>query len=91
MIRLILCLLAALSLADTAAAQVPSPYQASARAIFKELIEINTTHSTGSTTVAAEAMRTRFLAAGFPAADMEVVGPAGSSKNVRTARRRVVR
>ena len=59
-------------------AQAPTPYQASARAIFKQLIEINTTHSTGSTTIAAEAMRTRFLAAGFPAADVEVVGPAGS-------------
>ena len=76
-----LSILAALSLAGTAVAQAPTAYQASARAIFKELIEINTTHSTGSTTVAAEALRKRFLAAGFPAADVEVVGPAGSKNH----------
>ena len=67
--------------AGTLSAQAPTPYQASARAIFKQLIEINTTHSTGSTTVAAEAMETRFLAAGFPAADVEIVGPAGSKNH----------
>jgi hypothetical protein len=32
--------------------------------IFRELVEINTTDSVGSTTVAAEAMRKRLLAAG---------------------------
>lgn len=81
MTRPTLLALAALSLAGTAAAQAPTAYQASARAIFKELIEINTTHSTGSTTVAAEALRKRFLAAGFPAADVEVVGPTGSKNH----------
>ena len=54
MTRSTLSILAALSFSGTAVAQAPSPYQASARAIFKDLIEINTTHSTGSTTVAAE-------------------------------------
>jgi acetylornithine deacetylase/succinyl-diaminopimelate desuccinylase-like protein len=43
--------------------------------IFKQLIEINTTDSVGSTTVAAEAMRKRLLDAGFPAADVVVLGP----------------
>ncbi len=43
--------------------------------IFKELIEINTTDSIGSTTTAAEAMRQRLLGAGFPAADLVVLGP----------------
>lgn len=43
--------------------------------IFKQLIEINTTESIGSTTVAAEAMAKRLLDAGFPAADVVVVGP----------------
>lgn len=52
----------------------------SARAILQELIEINTTHSVGNTTVAAEALAKRFLAAGFPAADVQVVGPE-QSKN----------
>ena len=62
-------------------AQAPTPFQANARAIFKELIEINTTHSVGSTTTAAEALRRRFVAAGFSAADAEVVGPAGSKNH----------
>jgi acetylornithine deacetylase/succinyl-diaminopimelate desuccinylase-like protein len=43
--------------------------------IFKQLIEINTTDSVGSTTVAAEAMRKRLLDAGFPATDVVVLGP----------------
>jgi acetylornithine deacetylase/succinyl-diaminopimelate desuccinylase-like protein len=43
--------------------------------IFKQLIEINTTDSVGSTTVAAEAMRKRLLDAGFAAEDVVVLGP----------------
>jgi acetylornithine deacetylase/succinyl-diaminopimelate desuccinylase-like protein len=43
--------------------------------IFKQLIEINTTDSIGSTTVAAQAMAQRLLDAGFPAADVTVIGP----------------
>lgn len=45
------------------------------RDIFKELIEINTTDSVGSTTRAAEAMAKRLRAAGFPSADIQVMGP----------------
>src|SRR5271154_5907715 len=43
--------------------------------IFQQLIEINTTDSVGSTTVAAEAMKKRLLDAGFPAEDVVVLGP----------------
>ncbi len=43
--------------------------------IFKQLIEINTTDSSGSTTIAAQAMAQRLLDAGFPADDVTVVGP----------------
>ena len=50
--------------------------------IFKQLIEINTTDSVGNVTVAAEAMATRFLAAGFPAADVVVAGPNDRKKNL---------
>ena len=46
-----------------------------ARDIYKELIEINTTDSGGNTTVAAEAMAARLKAAGFPEADVQVLGP----------------
>jgi acetylornithine deacetylase/succinyl-diaminopimelate desuccinylase-like protein len=43
--------------------------------IFQQLIEINTTDSVGSTTVAAEAMAKRLRAAGFAAEDVKVLGP----------------
>jgi acetylornithine deacetylase/succinyl-diaminopimelate desuccinylase-like protein len=43
--------------------------------IFKQLIEINTTDSVGSTTVAAQAMAQRLWDAGFSKADVVVLGP----------------
>jgi acetylornithine deacetylase/succinyl-diaminopimelate desuccinylase-like protein len=43
--------------------------------VFKQLIEINTTDSVGSTTVAAQAMAQRLLDAGFAKADVVVLGP----------------
>jgi acetylornithine deacetylase/succinyl-diaminopimelate desuccinylase-like protein len=43
--------------------------------VFQQLIEINSTDSIGSTTAVAEAMRTRLLDAGFPAADAVILGP----------------
>src|SRR6185312_3031289 len=64
-----LALASALSL--PAATQAPSPDLA--QQIFKQLIEINTTDAMG-TTVAAHAMEQRLLAAGFPRADVQVVG-----------------
>ena len=45
------------------------------RALYKELIEINTTRSVGNCTMAAEAMRKRLLAAGFPPADLQILAP----------------
>ena len=45
------------------------------RDIFQQLIEINTTDSVGSTTVAANAMAQRLLDAGFPKEDVLVLGP----------------
>jgi acetylornithine deacetylase/succinyl-diaminopimelate desuccinylase-like protein len=46
-----------------------------ARDIYRELIEINTTDSAGNTTAAAEAIAARLRAAGFPDADVQVLGP----------------
>ena len=66
---------AALLLAPAWAASLDEPTRKLSREILQELIEINTTDSSGSTTVAAEAMRKRLLAAGFPADDMTVLGP----------------
>jgi acetylornithine deacetylase/succinyl-diaminopimelate desuccinylase-like protein len=43
--------------------------------IFKQLIEINSTDSVGSTTLAAQAMAQRLWDAGFPKADVVVLGP----------------
>lgn len=45
-----------------------------ARNIFKQLIEINTTHAHGSTT-AAIAIRDRLIGAGYPAADVVLIAP----------------
>ena len=54
-----------------------SPHEQLARSIYKELIEINTVDSVGSVTKAAEAMAARFKAAGFPAADVQLLIPPG--------------
>jgi acetylornithine deacetylase/succinyl-diaminopimelate desuccinylase-like protein len=50
--------------------------RAQARAIFKELIEINTTDTPqGNVTTATTAMQKRFLDAGFPPEDIHLLGP----------------
>src|ERR1700753_3387444 len=46
-----------------------------ARDVFKQLIEINSTDSIGSTTAVAAAMRQRLLDAGFAPADAVILGP----------------
>ncbi len=53
-----------------------------ARDIYKQLIEINTTDSMGSTTVAAEAMAQRLRDAGYPASDVQVLGPNSRKGNL---------
>ncbi len=65
-------------MSSVAAAQqtaLPAADRALARSVFQQLIETNTSHSVGSTTVAAEAMRKRLLDAGFAPADVVVLGP----------------
>jgi acetylornithine deacetylase/succinyl-diaminopimelate desuccinylase-like protein len=56
-------------------AQLDDGTRSLSRDIFKQLVEINTTDSVGSNTVAAEAMRQRLLDAGFAPADAQVLGP----------------
>ena len=52
------------------------PNDTRAREIYKELVEINTTDTpAGNVTKAAEAVAARLKAAGFPAADMQILGP----------------
>jgi acetylornithine deacetylase/succinyl-diaminopimelate desuccinylase-like protein len=59
-----------------------APHQQLLREIYQELIEINTTNSVGDNTKAAEAMARRLMAAGFPAADVQVLAPAPRKGNV---------
>jgi acetylornithine deacetylase/succinyl-diaminopimelate desuccinylase-like protein len=63
--------------AATAPATAQSrPHEVRAREIFKQLIEINTTDTpAGNVTTGAEAMAARLKAAGFPEADVRVLGP----------------
>jgi len=57
-------------------------WETQARALLKELVEINTTHSTGSTVTAAEAMARHMRAAGFPSEDVVVVENAPRKGNL---------
>src|SRR6266567_1915615 len=59
-----------------------TPYQQLGRDVYRELIETDTTHSTGDTTKAAELLARRFRGAGFPEADVQVIGPAARNKNL---------
>ena len=63
-----------LAVSALAAEPALTPHQQLARDIFRELVEINTVLKNGSTK-AAEAMATRLRAAGFPAADVKLLGP----------------
>jgi len=60
----------------------PPEYQKLTHDIYKQLIEINTSYSTGSTTPAAQAMADRLRAEGFPASDIQVLGAAPHKMNV---------
>jgi len=63
-------------LIPVALAAQSGPNDTRAREIFKELIEINTTDTpNGNVTKAAEAVAARLKAAGFPDADVQVLGP----------------
>jgi acetylornithine deacetylase/succinyl-diaminopimelate desuccinylase-like protein len=76
-------LIAAMGAQDVSPARQrgPAEYEALAREIFRELIEINTTQS-GSTTRAAEAMAARLKAAGFSQNDVRILGPLPDKGNL---------
>jgi acetylornithine deacetylase/succinyl-diaminopimelate desuccinylase-like protein len=59
-----------------------TPQQQTARDIFKQLIEINTTDSVGDNTRAAEAMAARFREAGYAESDIHLVTPAPRKGNL---------
>jgi len=70
---LLLPILLALSLA--AQSTLPASERPLAHDLLKQLVETNTTDSVGNVSTAAEAMHQRLLSAGFPAADLQVLGP----------------
>jgi len=78
--RYVLCLLAFICIADNVRAQT-DPDQL-ARAIHKELVEIDTTTATGDTLLAARAMAERLKAAGFAEGDVKVLSPAPRKGNL---------
>ena len=60
----------------------PAAEQQLARAIYKEMIEVNSGVTTGATTPVAEAVAARLKAAGFPESDIFVGGPTPKKANV---------
>jgi acetylornithine deacetylase/succinyl-diaminopimelate desuccinylase-like protein len=68
----------------TAVAQTmsPEPEKQLAREIYKELVEIKSGYTTGSTTPVAEAVARRLRAAGFPEADIFVGGAIPTKANL---------
>ncbi len=68
---LIASVVAAGSVAPSAADPAPPATQQLTREVYKELVEINTTASVGDTYAAAQAMGARLLAAGYAKADVQ--------------------
>jgi hypothetical protein len=58
----------------------PKEDQTLLRAVYQELVEINTTDSVGDTTKAAQAMAARLRTAGYADKDLQILYPAGASK-----------
>ena len=81
-IRAAIVLVPVLFLSLSAHAQIDAATRQLSHDIFKQLIEINTTDSVGSVTAAAEAMRKRFLDAGFSPQDLFLGGPNDRKKNL---------
>src|SRR6267378_601042 len=80
-LRSAICVALGVSLALRALAQsAPTPAQQQLHEIYKELVEINTTDSAGSCTVAAEAMAARLKAGRLPARDVQIIVPPGGPK-----------
>src|SRR5262249_54003489 len=74
--------LSILAFAAFAAQSAAPPQHSRARDVFKQLVEINTTDSVGNVTEAAAAVAARLKDAGFPPADVQVLGPDPRKGNV---------
>ena len=75
-------LLVLVAWATPAARQPGAAMRPLAREILKQLIETNTTLSSGNTTQASERMAARLITAGFPRADVVVVGGPDHRRNL---------
>lgn len=80
--RILVVVLCMVIAGSSRADEALTPQQQRLRAIYKELIEINTTDSQGSTTKAAEAMAKRLRGAGVAAADIKILGPQPKRHNL---------
>ena len=72
-----LCALVACVAAGWAHGAALSPVQAQMREIYQELVETNTTNSSGSCTVAAQKMAKRLKQGGFKDSEMQIIVPPG--------------
>jgi acetylornithine deacetylase/succinyl-diaminopimelate desuccinylase-like protein len=68
--------------ASSTHAATPPDYRPLAHEMLQELIEIKSSDSGVGSTPAAEAIARRMRAAGFPEADIQVIGPSERKKNV---------
>jgi acetylornithine deacetylase/succinyl-diaminopimelate desuccinylase-like protein len=68
--------------ASTPDVTAPERDQARGREILKEMIETDTTSAHGNTTIVAEKLAQRFLAAGFAPADVVVLGDNPKKRNL---------
>src|SRR5580658_2922444 len=76
---LIIAVLIVVPIVAPAIAQIDDATRKLSHDIFKQLIEINTTDSSGDNTPAARSMAKRLLDAGFPESDVKVLVPVGRS------------
>ena len=77
-LSLALCGIAGMNDASALTSTAPAsltPQQQRFHDIYKELIEINTTHSTGDNTLAARAMEKRLIESGFAPGDIQIFEP----------------
>ena len=64
----------------TTASTDPAAHEAEFRGLYKELIETNTSFSVGSCTLAAERMKARLVAAGYPESDLHILVNPGPNR-----------
>jgi acetylornithine deacetylase/succinyl-diaminopimelate desuccinylase-like protein len=67
---------------DLLAQSTSGDYEQLGRDLLSTLIATNTTHSAGSVTAASELIAARLVAAGFPKADVQVVGGVEKKRNL---------